>query len=396
MALTFIPPHAAEHYRNFGKDHPDTKSEWREMSSQINRNIRLLCPNASPRTVRRWTLAFYTGTYTEQSTNNHYFVLEPRPIVPIKYSQRGEYYQRMTELRQKQKLDNGVIRCVNAQDTHANMTDPGLIELRNLIVSEFDPHLWVVLQDDIDNLLINPHGTSSADIGRPMGEPEDGYAWEQSGLKAVVETAKALVSGARSAVDTSCLMMHGGSNHFAWVYRYLLEAPAASSLFFDAYFDMLKDNDVLWAEADQREYEHVTDRFIWMHGRVSRKSYYGATAMAYLRKFNFNISVAAGHTHRMETVYSPPDLVSRKRAFVSICGTLGDPYPGYTMQDYTGHIWGFSLISAPPEGLGGQVEEVEITLEKGWYETRWRGQTYRTRQQREWAWENPLLAPLGA
>lgn len=347
--------------------------------SDFNKFMYTHFPEVNTRTVRRWTQAYLSGDYRTKLVTSHYHILPAVSIVPDIYSDEDVYTRQLKELYTRCNKEKRAIRIANIQDIHANNTDQGLLNLALQIVEDYEPDYVPYFGDWIDNTLLSTHPPTYYNKGVKLPEDTDG-------MLVFEELSLDLIKAFNSVTPEHTIRPYLLGNHEAWMFRQLMESQQFAVYAIHNYLTKVKKEGVLWVKGDQKKFLKITDMLWVSHGWLSRQGL-GATANAYLRKLYYDICLILGHSHRMETIWSPPKPRTGEQVFVAVSGTLGNLRPEYTREDYLGHHWGFQLVNMPIKGSkGAEVEEVRIMQDGKFYVTRWRGKLYKEKVQREWAW----------
>lgn len=380
------------YYAEYGV--PDTAQKIKRANEYFYRKY----PEVSQRTIRTATYAVRVNEYRIVSTQPHYMAMPVSGIVPAQFSDYNEYIERMKGLITKCASSHRRIRVANIQDGHRETADPAVFNLVLKVLDDFDPDYVPQMCDMVDNTLFAPytHGTSYM-------QSNISITGDNSGMSAVSHAMKAFEFGSlewarnvREVVRKETLLPVWLGNHEVWILRYLQERQEAAGYFFENFFGKLKALDVLWTEGDTRKELPLTDNVFAIHGWASGNQP-GATAMKYMRHYDSQISLFAGHSHRQETLWSKPNINTGGQNFINICGTLGTTRPDYRQQGYTGHNLGFSLAWIAPEGnIGHTVEDIRIGYANGYYRCYYNGELYQEKATREPEFTNPFTRPLTA
>lgn len=377
--------------QNYHRDHgvPASNTEINRLHKFLYRTY----PEISQRTLRQAALAVREDNYRTKLVSGHYMAMPSYGIVPKRFSKKAEYIERMKELIAQCAHNRRRIRVANVQDGHREHSDPALWDLMLMVMEDFDPDYVPMMCDMVDNTLFADytHGTSyyQAGVKTEDGEPEDS------------PTSKAMIAFEEGVLDYACAVRQivrketitptWLGNHEVWILRYLHQNEHGLGYFFENFFPKIAKYDVLWTDGDTHKELPITDNVIAIHGWASRNSYPGATAVAYMRQYDSNLSVFAGHSHRQETIWTRPHPHTGGQNFINICGTLGDLRAAYAQYGYSGHNWGFSLAEIMPHGnIGHSITDVRVYYREGFYECNYNGKLYRNRATKEPNFVNPF------
>jgi hypothetical protein len=327
--------------------------------------------------VKRWTRAFLSGNGHSNTPAHHVRYREDASIIPDKFS---DLRNGRIEEERKKWVHDGYIRYVNFSDFHYPSQDGALLSLVMQIIEQFQPNVMPYMSDWQDMDRFNPHPTKSGTMRLREVSP---IPQKRRNKYNEFETAtQELIDAVDSVVPADCSRINVWGNHEQWILRHLIASSQKTTdtdmmeWYIDRYFTLLQDNDVLWVEADRNDYFPLTEHFWITHGFKARKAP-GATARAYMGDMWGQISIAAGHTHRQETLWAKSPVSEH---FYAIAGTLGTLRPGYAKRNFLGHNWGGQLITHPVEGWkGADVEDIRIHYRDGFYVTTWRGKEYSER-----------------
>lgn len=355
----YIPPEIEsifaklESEQHFDKDREKYNSWLMEHKPHIPRSTRT-----------RWVRAFCSGDYTTETPKWHQKPVEAESLVPDKFSalKSGEY----KESREKW---GDTIRYANVSCLHIPVGDRALWRLARRIIYEFKPNVFPILNDDFDLEDFNQHSQ----------KPNTSVLDRSNRYSRFIEMTNERIKDVKEIVPKNCTIFVAWGNHENRILRELLNHALVTGSnelqqwYINSYFENLQKAGILWVEGDKRNYLPLTQQFIVGHGRLSRSNE-GATAKAYLAKFRHSLSIAVGHSHRQETLWTKTPTAER---FCAIAGTLGRLQRNYNNNDFVQHNWGFQLITHPVEGWkGAVVEDIRIYFKNGFYITYWRGKEY--------------------
>lgn len=339
---------------------------------KLNQKFKTQFPDVPRSTRNRWIRSILGGAAHAETPTWHRRTEEPKSIVPRRFSALAN--GRFDEAQAQWKAD-GEIRLPNITCLHRPLGDGALLSLAMQMIHDFKPNAMPAMTDWLHMNRFSQHAP----------KPQT-FIPEESSLGSKVNRYKEFrllstetVDMFRSVTPKDCVFLNMWGNHEQWILRELLRVIMLTDDIdlvedkVDEIFQMLEDLDVLWCEQDERRFLMLTQHFLLGHGWLTRSGI-GTTAKAYLNKFGGQLSVAVGHTHRQEDVWSRGPLYEH---FAAVAGTLGLLRNVYNGKDWVDHNWGFQFITHPYEGWkGATVEDVKIYYKKGYYLAKWRGREY--------------------
>lgn len=345
----------------------------------LNAKLAARFPDIPYSTRTRWIRAAVRGTAHANTPAWHRRTQEPKSIVPRRFSAFSN--GRFAEAQRHWKSD-GEIRLPNITCLHRPLGDGALLSLAMQMIEDFKPNALPVMSDwlHMNRFSQHPPKPQSFVPELPAEFDADNKPLPKvNRYKEFRDLTAETVSMFRSVTPKDCEFLNMWGNHEQWILREFLRIAQASQdvdLVEDRVNEVFSQFDelgLLWMEQDENRFAVLTPHFLLGHGWLTRSGL-GTTAKAYLNKFSGQISIAVGHTHRQEDVWSRGPLYEH---FAAVSGTLGLLRNVYNSHDWVDHNWGFQFITHPYEGWKGTtVEPVHIYYQKGYYLAKWRGKEY--------------------
>lgn len=339
---------------------------------RLNQKFKDRFPDIPRSTRTRWIRSILAGAAHDHTPSWHRRTEEPKSIVPRRFSAlaNGRYQE-----AQDQWKAAGEIRLPNITCLHRPLGDGALLSLAMQVLHDFKPNVMPAMTDWLHMNRFSQHAPKP----QTFIPEEPSLGTQVNRYREFRELSLETVEMFRSVTPKDCVYLNMWGNHEHWILREflrILQLTEDEDLVedrVDEIFQMFEDHDVLWCEQDERRFLPLTKHLLLGHGWLTRSGL-GTTAKAYINKFGGQISIAVGHTHRQEHLWTRGPLYEH---FAAVAGTLGLLRNVYNNKDWVDHNWGFQLITHPYEGWkGATVEDVKIYYQKGYYITKWRGREY--------------------
>lgn len=366
----YIPEQFLNFLEKISQENPSATSE------DFNKAIRATFPDVPTSSRTRWVRAFVDNQAHSETPEWHTRYRMESGLVPIQFSaiRSGQF----AEERKKWQKD-GIIKYVNWSCWHRPYGDGALISLAQQVVNDFNPNVVPVMSDFIDTDRFSRHAKKVSTFKYEVTD-EGEYRKQGNKYDEFLNLSLSSIQAAKDAVpNKDCTFLNLWGNHENWYLSYLIGLSQTSGdsdlidIFIDKYFTKLQDVGALWMEQDSRRYVPLNQHWWVGHGHRSRNTE-GGTAKAFMNSVGKAVSISVGHTHRQEVLWSQTPA---SRQFYAIAGTLGQLRRHYAMNDFSGHNWGFQLITSPFEGWkNATVEDVQIFYQNGYYTTNVRGKSY--------------------
>lgn len=369
---SYVPPEILELFQTLQEQHG-----WTDVRD-FNKYIRDNKPNVPKSTRKRWSRAFIDGRAHTETPTWHVRYRDTSSIVPEKYSAlRGGQFREAQETWRREKW----IKYANVGDLHRPLGDGALLSLALEIIQDFEPNAIPYFSDWLDMDRFKPHATKPGDAVETIID-ETAYAPRRNKYDEFEQLCEETITAFDSVLPEGCVKLNLFGNHEIWILRHLMglqntrseqSDPDLVERVINQFFDMFQSHNILWVEADRHRYVPLCEHLWVGHGHKA-KGGEGATARAYMNQVRGDVSIAVGHSHRQEIIWSK---TPREEHFYAVAGTLGRIRPAYAQHEFLGHNWGFQLITQPFNGWkGATVEDIRIFYKDGFYVTNWRGKEY--------------------
>lgn len=361
-AETFVPHEVLELLNTL-----ENQYAWTDVA-QFNKWFYQNRPNIPRSSVKRWTRAYLNREAHSQTPVWHVRYREEMSLIPQRFSDlNGKFLD-----ARKQWDNEGVIQYANVSCLHRPDGDPALIDLMLETVRDFKPNCFPYFSDTVSMELFKPH-TPLVQTAQMRDESPEPNKYKDF-VNRIAETDEMF----SSAIPKTCVKLNLWGNHENWILKSLLRNAMTTGdtdlvdFTLDPIFTEMQKRNILWVEADARQFVPLS-RLFWVgHGDKARSGEMG-TAKGYASQVKNSVSIAVGHTHRQEVLWVKTPVGDR---FVCVAGTLGKLNNNYAKNAFLGHNWGYQFITYPRGDKGAYVEDIRINYRDGYYITHFRGREY--------------------